>query len=249
MSNRIDISKNTPKERVIPVLMHEFAHYIHSKIENNVVKNGGTLEKIFDTKDEKLLMVIKKELLEVTNFVDENSKCEKLKYHRDCVKKKIKLYDEVIKQNYPKFQRSKRFKEFEKYIKNSKAKYLLKYDRIKLVSRWLKHVEIFSLENLEKDFPTMPKAFSTYIRLRSAQKKQSRITSRINNYKKYYQRPTELFARLVEGLSVNFVEIEEMAPNTTKRFSELLEEGYYKDLKNVLEMLSENEKISKFDFV
>ena len=33
LKNRIDISRNTPENRVVPTLLHEFAHYIHSKIE------------------------------------------------------------------------------------------------------------------------------------------------------------------------------------------------------------------------
>ena len=31
LKNRIDISKNIPENRVIPTLLHEFAHYIHYK--------------------------------------------------------------------------------------------------------------------------------------------------------------------------------------------------------------------------
>ena len=28
-NGRIDISKNTPEERIIPTLLHEYSHYIH----------------------------------------------------------------------------------------------------------------------------------------------------------------------------------------------------------------------------
>ena len=51
LNGRIDVSKNTPKERVIPILLHEFAHYIHSKIEDNIPKTGGSLNIIFNTSE------------------------------------------------------------------------------------------------------------------------------------------------------------------------------------------------------
>ena len=110
------------------------------------------------------------------------------------------------------------------YIKKSNARYLLKYDRVKLIQGgfFRKTIKLYTIDNLEKDFTDMPKAFAAYIRLKSFQKKQSRISARINKYKKYYERPTELFARLVEGLYV------------TKRFYDLLKCGYYHELVNLL---------------
>ena len=87
LKNRIDISKNIPEYRKIPTLIHEFAHYIHSKIEPNMEKTGGTLNAILgiDTPE------IQEELLKVTNFVDENSLCKKLEQHKILVKEKIKV--------------------------------------------------------------------------------------------------------------------------------------------------------------
>ena len=43
MKRRIDISKNISESRVIPTLLHEFAHYVHSRIEPFMERNGGTL--------------------------------------------------------------------------------------------------------------------------------------------------------------------------------------------------------------
>ena len=80
----------------------------------------------------------------------------------------------------------------------------------------------------------MPKAFSTYIKLRSLQKKQKRVSARINKIQKYYKRPTELFARLVEGLYLDKEWVCALAPHTTERFYELLNSGYYKQLENVI---------------
>ena len=227
LKNRIDISKNTPENRIVPTLLHEFAHYIHSKIEPNMNKTGGNLEVIFNSNNP----IYKEELIKVTNFVDENSLCVKLYEHKDRIKEKIKEQEKIIKKYYPNFQRSKKFKEFDKYIKKSNARYLLKYDRVKLVEGFFnRKVKLYSIDKLEEDFFDMPFAFAAYIRLKSLQRKQSRISSRINRYKKYYEKPTELFARLVEGLYLDREWIEAIAPNVTKQFFDLLNDGYYKEL-------------------
>ena len=233
LKNRIDISKNISESRKIPTLLHEFAHYIHSKLEPDMNKTGGTIEILFKSENP----IYKEELLKVTNFVDNNSLCIRLFEHKDRVKQKIKEQEAIIKNYYPKFQRSKKFKEFEKYIKRSNARYLLKYDRVRLVEGgfFKKTTKLFSIENIEKDFTDMPPAFAAYIRLRSFQKKQARISNRINKYKKYYEKPCELFARLIEGLYLDKEWVEAIAPNVTKQFYDLLQNGYYMELKNILE--------------
>lgn len=231
LKNRIDISKNIPRHRVMPTLIHEFAHYIHYNIEPEMHKTGGSFEKLF--KEENSLFT--EELFKVTNFVDENSLCVKLYEHKDRVKEQIKKQETVIKKIYPDFQRSKKFKEFEKYIKKSKARYLLKYDRVKLIGGlFRKSIEIYSITNIEHDFPDMPEAFAAYIRLRSLQKKQKRISARINKLKKYYTKPTELFARFVEGIYIDKEWVCALAPYTAKRFYELLDCNYYGKLKDII---------------
>lgn len=240
LKNRIDISKNTKEERIIPTLLHEFSHYIHNKLEPNTAKTGGTLQKLFDPANSSVITdsLLEQELLAVTHFVDENSLYPKLTIHRQQVKKKIKSLEATIKEDYPKFMRSKKFREFDKYIKKSKAKYLLRYDRVKFISPFLRHVEIFSIDNLEKDFADMPRAFCAYIRLKSAQKKQTRISAKINKLNKYYSKPTELFARLVEGLYMDEVQTQALAPHVTQLFFELLESGYYFELREVFHLIS-----------
>lgn len=231
LNNRIDISKNIPENRIIPTLLHEFAHYIHSKIEPDMNRTGGTLTMLFK-EDNPIFM---KELIKVTNFVDQNSLCVRLYEHKDRVKSKIKEYENIIKLYYPKFMRSKKFKEFDKYIKKSNARYLLKYDRVKLIQGgfFRKTTRLYTIDNIEKDFTDMPKAFAAYIRLKSYQKKQARISARINKYKKYYEKPNELFARLIEGLYLDKEWVQAIAPNVTDKFYILLKEGYYFELKNL----------------
>lgn len=238
-NNRIDISKNIVQNRIIPTLIHEFTHYIHSCIEPFMVRDGGTIEGIFDD-DKKDLY--EQELFKVTKFVDKNSKCEKLLQHKQLVKEKIKECEEQIKIVYPEFKRSKRFKPFDKYIKHSDAKYLLKYDRVKLITGVLtKQAKLYSIANIETDFSDMPKEFAAYIRLKSYQKKQTRISSKINKLNKYYSKPAELFARFVEGLYLDEKVVKELAPNCHKRFYELLNCGYYRELSGIYDLIKNSE--------
>lgn len=231
LNNRIDISKNIPEKRVVPTLLHEFSHFIHSKIEPDMARTGGTIELLFRTDNP----VFEKELFKVTNFVDEHSLCVRLFEHKDRMKLRIKEFDEIIKHDFPKFQRSKKFKEFDRYIKRSDARYLLKYDRVKVMGGFLGlQTKIYTIDTIEKDFSTMPEAFAAYIRLKSATRKQSLITSRIGKLKKYYMKPTELFARFVEGLYLDREWVEALAPNVCERFFELLDDGYYLELKDLI---------------
>lgn len=231
LKNRIDISKNIPPHRIMPTLMHEFAHYIHYNLEPEMQKTGGSFEKLFKEENSKFI----EELFKVTNFVDENSLCVKLYEHKDRVKEQIKKQETVIKKLYPNFQRSKKFKEFDKYIKKSKARYLLKYDRVKLIGGiFRKSIEIFSITDIEHDFPDMPEAFAAYIRLKSLQKKQKRISARINKLKKYYTKPCELFARFVEGLYIDKEWTCALAPYTARRFFDLYDAKHYTPLENVI---------------
>lgn len=232
LKNRIDISKNVPENRVVQTLLHEFAHYIHSKIEPDMNKTGGTIGMLFKT-DTPIFL---EELIKVTNFVDPNSLCIRLYEHKERVKLKIREYEDIIKIYYPKFQRSKKFKDFDSYIKKSDAKYLLKYDRVKLIRGgfFRKTAKLYTIDNIENDFKDIPKAFAAYIRLRSYQKKQARISARINRYRKYYEKPAELFARLVEGLYLDREWVEAIAPNVTSKFYELLKDGYYKELMHLI---------------
>ncbi len=233
-NNRIDISCGLNEEKAIDVLIHEFAHHIHHKIDVDFARNGGSIERLFNTY---ITDVIKSELIEVTKQVDDNSKLKIFLSAKEDVVKTIKGMQSAIQRDYPSFQRSKKFLEFEKYIKNSDARYLLKYDAVKLSDGFFfKKEKILTVKNLEADFPDMPKAFQLYIKLCSMQRKQAKISRRINKLSKYYEKPTELFARFVQGYFKNPKAVEKIAPNTVKRFCELLECGYYHELKDLFEI-------------
>ena len=232
--NRIDVSRGLDEERAIEVLVHEFAHHIHYKIDKDFIKNGGSLETLFKTSD---ITEIKEELINVTKLIDKNSRLQIFLNAKEEVSKTIKSMQNAIQREYPNFQRSKKFNEFEKYIKNTEAKYLVKYDAIRLMQGFFfKKERILTVKNIDNDFPEMPYAFRVYIRLCSLKRKQSKITRRINKLNKYYEKPTELFARYVQGYFSTPETISTIAPITTKKFNELLQSGYYKEMKDLFEI-------------
>ena len=232
--NRIDVARGLTEEQAIEVLVHEFAHHIHYKIDKDFLKNGGSLENIFNTSN---IVEIKEELINVTNLIDKNSRLNIFLKAKEEASNQIKGMQSAIKRDYPNFLRSKKFPEFEKYIKGSEAKYLVKYDAIRIMQGFFfKKERILTVKNIETDFPDMPKAFQLYIRLCSMQRKQAKITRRIGKLNKYYEKPTELFARYVQGYFSTPETISTVAPNTTRRFNELLSSGYYKELKDLFDI-------------
>lgn len=232
--NRIDIARGLKEDKAIEVLVHEFAHHIHYKTDKDFLKNGGSLENLFNTND---IAGIKAELINVTRLIDKNSRLQIFLNAKEETSNTIKSMQSAIKRDYPDFLRSKKFPEFEKYIKNSKAKYLVKYDAIKLMQGFFfKKERILTVKNLENDFPDMPKAFQIYIRLCSMRRKQAKITRRINKLNKYYEKPTELFARFVQAYFTTPETISTIAPLAAKQFNVLLDSGYYKELKDLFEI-------------
>ncbi len=231
MKNRIDVSTLLNEERKREVLVHEFAHFIHHKIEDDVAKTHGTLQKLFNTSDQKEIGIIEKELLEVTRFVDKNLVIGKLNSHRDASLAEIKVLDKKIKSKYPDFKRSYPFKPFDNPLKKTDAKYLLKYDRVKVRTPFLGRIKMYSVKTFADDFPQFDDLIGTYILLKSHQRVLKRISSRINRLNRYYKRPSELFARFIEGLYIDRNFVGALAPNASVRFKELLNEGYYFELR------------------
>ncbi len=224
---RIDISRNLPPEKVIPVVTHEFTHFFH----HNLDPQFENLEKIFGVKDEVLL----EELAAVTGFVTGNTAELAAREEIKSIKLKIKEQEGLIKLKYPEFKRSAAFSEFERYIKNSAAKYLLKYDRVKVISN--RKQVVYSLDTIQQDFPDMPDAYRAYINLRSLQRKQTRYSRKLNGLKKYYSKPAELFARFVEGLVIDRERVAELAPETYAAFIERLEFKAFKRIKDFLDIV------------
>ena len=234
-NEKITISKTLPEEKRLSVLLHEFAHKIHSEIEPEKFSKGGSLEKLFHVID---AGTIEEELLKVTAYVDENSKCLKLFEMKEEFEQKVKSYENEIKKEFPNFLKSKKFKEYEKYQRKTKckSKYFLKYDHIKIVSPWFGKTEFYTIERLDEDFPDLPCNFKNYFYLLSNYRKQKKVQSKISRMKRYYKKPTELFARFIEGLLKDETRVASLAPTALAQYNALSKIGYYNDLPYVLEI-------------
>lgn len=209
LKDRIDISSNLGPQRKIEVLIHEFSHYMHAKIDPSIYKNHGNLETLFPGADIKKL---EEEMLRVTGFVDKNLSLHKLGEHREIVLCRIKELDKKIKSEYPDFKRSYPYKHFEKAIKKTDAKYLLKYDRVRVKALFLGKNKDYSIKTIDEDFPQLEEQVRNFLRIKSEQRTLKRIAGRIGRLKAYYRRPSELFARLVEGLFIDTNKVTEIAP-------------------------------------
>ena len=228
--NRIDISKNINENRIIPTLLHEFAHFITF----NIKAKCNDFIPIFKCNES----YIYDELIKITNFVDENSKLEKLYIQKENIKNSIKHHEKIIKNKYPEFKRNEKFKPFIKHTRHSDAKYLLKHDAIKVL-HWFTY-KTYSIINIENEFPDMPEEFISYLKLKSCQRKQSSIARKINKMNKYYSSPTELFARFIEGLYINKEKVINLAPKTFQLFKELYNTNYYTHLNKLFEIVNIN---------
>lgn len=227
LKNRIDISSNIPYKRKIEVLIHEFTHYVHSKIDPSVFKNHGSLGPLFPEAD---IAKIEEEMLNVTRFVDANKSYDRLNSRREEILTEIKAIDKKIKETFPDFKRSVPYSKFEKLIKKTDAKYLLKYDRVCIKTMFLGQTKNYSVDNIERDFPQFDESVINYIKLKSRQRTLKKIAARISRLNSYYKRPTELFARFVEGLFIDTDKISEIAPYTYLVFCKELTLNRYMEL-------------------
>lgn len=231
-NNRIDISNKVEKERRIAVLAHEYAHKIHLDIDKKGLSKGGTLEKIFNIPNTD---IIKKELSLITNFVDKNSLFFFFYEKKSTIDKEITDLSKIIKKYHPQFQKSKDFNLAVEYIKKEKsdAIYLLKYDRIRIKGHLFKKEKFYSIDNIDNDFPALPEYVKAYLKILSLQRLYKRYYRKKNKAAVYYNKPTELFARFIEGFFIDKERVLELAPFTAPLFFNLLNQGYYGNMKKL----------------
>lgn len=227
IQNRIDISSTLSDKRKIEVLIHEFTHYIHAKIDPLALKNQADLSVIFPNSD---IKKIENELYNVTRFLEKNKAISKLTEQKAQISDEIKTYSKLIKLEYPDFKRSNPYKPIEKIIKKTDTKYLLKYDRVQVKTLFLGKTNFYSIKTINDDFPNLKESYKNYIMLKSKQRLLRRISNRINRLNKYYKKPTELFARFVEALFIDTNAVSQIAPYTYLVFCKELTNNKYLEL-------------------
>lgn len=198
-SFRIDVAKNQAEDSVINILAHEFAHFVHYEYD----KTLKSLDFIFTDSDS-----LMEELLAVTVATIPKQTVEPLFKQAKLLKDDInvlKLKLNALNLDYEKL---------EKRIKKSPFKYLLKYDKVKVYEGF--YLKSYSIEELIEETDV-----NLYLHLKSKQRNLRRLNSKISRLNKYYNEPTELFARAFEL----FISDRKLLLNTAPTVCKMLEEA------------------------
>lgn len=205
---RIDVAKKLDDNEIISVLLHEFAHFVHFIYD----KTLSSLDFAFENFNEE----IQEELVNITVKKIPKSEAKALFDKKDELVLDVKNMANIIKKNYPDFRLSAPFKKFENKF-NLTLKYLLKYDRVNFNNT------IYSVENIDKDFYELSNEECLYIKIRAKQRMIRKINNRISRLNRYYNSPTELFARFIELFYTNKEETRKLAPLSIKAFKNIKE--------------------------
>ena len=203
---RIDIAKGLDEEETIRTLSHEFAHYIHYQND----KTLKSLSFIFPDNDDVL-----EELISITvNSILKDS-IKPIFNEIEKLKKEITFYTEDIKKDIPEFKEGSNCDVLEKKIKKTSLKYLLKKDVVKIIGP-------FSSEILNVNLLEGNSIEEKYVLLKSKQRLLKRLRTRVSTLNKYYNTPTELFARSFEAFIYEENYLKENSPiiyNCYKKFT------------------------------
>lgn len=203
---RIDISRELNDDEAFSVLLHEFTHFVHYQHDK---KLGFPVFVFGDYSDE-----IVEELINIT------VKSIPKTFAGGLYEKKEKYHDEIkqivsgIKTFIPDFKQSVPSLLIERRLPKI-ARYFLKYDR---VNHWGK---VYSLNNLDNSIELNPEDI-LYLRLKSAQRKLRSVNSKISRLNRYYNQPSELFARFVELYFKDKEEAKLIAPIAFEAFENFL---------------------------
>ena len=214
---RIDISKCIDEKTKISTLLHEFAHYIHYQYD----KTLKTLDFVFkDISD-----VEYDELLKVT--VDNVPKDFAISLYN--LKKQYQEENNVIANNikseYAEFKMTGSCKFIERTLPRV-AKYLLKYDKVLFCGKY------YSLSTLKQE-NVLSDIQINYIKLKTNQRYINRVSSRINKLNRYYNQPSELWARFFELYFTDKTKVYKIAPLLTQKFNEFIEIGKSKEMVDI----------------
>ena len=98
---RIDVSKTLPEDKILPVVVHEFAHFIHFNYDKSLEK----LDFVFDEFTEDM----QEELIGITVKDIPKEVAVSLYSQKEDLKSEIRILAEKIKTKYPKFKLSETY--------------------------------------------------------------------------------------------------------------------------------------------
>ncbi len=222
-SFRIDISKEIAEDKIFPVIIHEFVHYVHYIYDSSL----KSLEFVFgDISDD-----LTEELINITVREIPKDFASALFAKKNELSQEIKILGKSIKNQYPDFTASRVFKPLERGI-SSPFKYLLKYDRVRVFNK------IYSIDEL--DSSEISPVHINYIRLKSKQRALARINSRISRLNRYYNNPSELLARFCELYFTDIETVYKLAPIAAEKFTNILKMNKIPELTGAAKVIINN---------
>lgn len=218
---KIDIAKNQDDNIVLRTLVHEFAHFVHYHYD----KTLQSLDFIFGNESNNLI----EELIQLTVDSIPKSSVQSIFDAKKHLQDEIKIIATSIAKLYPDFKLSKPCKEIEQTIKKTNLRYLLKYDRVKVQEGF--STKIYTIDSIQTT-----EDIQLYLKLKSLQRALRRVNSKITRLNKYYNSPTELFARSLEAYIFNNANFTKKRPLLAKFFNtsniKMIEDLYDIVLKN-----------------
>ena len=224
---RIDISRKVEQDSILRILVHEFAHYLHFINDNSL----RSLDFILGKQSEKLI----EELIELTVASIPSETVKPL------FEMQATLIAEIAELNDKLFLGCNRNEiktisfELEKKIKKTKLKYLLNYDRVKIFT--LFGPELVSINDLQDNSDV-----TVYLKLKSKKRALKRVNSRMNKLNKYYNTPTELFARSFEYFIFEKNVFIEKAPTVYNLYLNAFYENKFQIMTNFVNLFNINFK-------
>ena len=221
---RIDIAKGLSENYILGTISHEFAHYVHYTYDKNLKDLGF----VFSLMDDDIV----EELLKITVELLPKSSVEPFFKKKEVLEKDINLLMSKLYDSCPDFKKSNGVKLIENRIKNTDMKYLLKYDMVNVQSI-TGAVKKYSIGSLSMD-----SEIEIYLHLKSKQRALKRLNSRIARLNKYYNLPTELFARAFEMYILNKDKLAQIAPSVYKDINDAIIFGKLPLLCNFVKIIS-----------
>lgn len=228
LSYRIDISKNLSEDDKLRVLVHEIIHYFHY-INDKSLKS---LDFIFSSHTNEF----EEDLLKLTVDSVPKNFAEKLFKQKEIIISDIKDITEQIRSEVPNIKLSDKNNKIKKDIQKFPYKYLLKFDRVRVLSGF--NYKIYTLENLKNDFQDISPLHENYLKLCSLKRNLNRINNKISRINRYYNSPTELLARSFEYYWFNPEYTKKNTPNLYNYYTNIIKENKFEILKYISEILS-----------
>ena len=209
---RIDIAKNLSDTDVLKVLIHEAAHYVHYRNDSSL----KSLDFIFNNRFKEF----EEDLISLTVDTIPKDFATELFRQKQPIKDEISVISKKIKTTYPDINLSQKNNKIQREISKYKFKHLLKYDRVKVLNGF--STKIYSIDTLSNDFKEIKPEYLDYIKLCSLKRRLSRINSKISRLNRYYNTPTELFARSFEFYALNSDYMKSLTPNLYNFYKEVV---------------------------